>query len=207
MRVEPKITTTENRNTFIQKIGNLNPHNLFLYMSVFGSASIFAFLLIAFNLSFSADSRIEFPDAFLFSTGLLIIANLSISRTISYYLSENMHKMVIFLGITLMMGISFLLSQFVAWEQLYVQGVRISGIAFESYLYLLSGLHVLHLLGAMIYLGLLFFTYIRASIDPVKTLVMTTNPYQMVRLKMLVTCWNFLDIAWIIIFINFFFLL
>jgi cytochrome c oxidase subunit III len=207
MPVEHKTTTTENRKTFIQKIESLNPHHLFLIMSVSGSAFIFAFLLITFNLSYSADSQVEFPGAFIFSTGLIVIANLSINQTVRYYLRENMHKMVIFLGITLMMGISFLLSQIVAWEQLYEQGVRISGIAFESYLYLLSGLHVLHLLGAMVYLALMFFSYIRASVDPVKTLVMTTNPYQMIRLKMLVTCWNFLDIVWIIIFINFIFVL
>ena len=207
MRAEPKTSSAQKAKTFIQKMESMNPHHLFLYMSVMGSAFIFVFVLITFNISGASGIDIQFPPAFYVATLSLIIANLSIRRVIRHFLEENMHKIVVFIGITMMMNITFLLSQFVAWEQLYYQGVRISGDAFGSYIYLISALHVLHLLAAFVFLARQFFTYLRASSDAVKALMVTTNPYHLVKLKMLVTCWNFLDIVWIAIAINFFIVL
>ena len=111
------------------------------------------------------------------------------------------------MGFTLMMSISFLLSLLVAWEQLYAAGFRIAGSAFGSYAFMITGLFAFHILIAIFFLFSQFFAYVRATRDPVKQLILTTNPYQMVRLKMLVTCWNFLDIVWLAIAINFFIVL
>jgi len=207
MRIEQKTTRVEDRMNFIQKIEQLNPHHLFLYMSVLGSALIFACLLLAFNLSYIPEFKIYFPLAFIMSTVFLLVANLAVKKTVIHHNKENMHKVVVYSGIALMLGICYILTQFIAWQELYIQDVRMSGSAFGSYLFLISGLHVLHLVGGMIFLSITFFTYLKASVDPVKSLMLVTNPYQLVKLKMLVTCWNFLDIVWIAVMINFIILL
>ena len=203
MRLEQRTTTVEEKQTFIERIENLNPHHLFLYMSILGSAVVFVFLLLAFNLSYNPELSIELPMAFIASTIFLLIGNFAVRLSVAQHRKENMHKVVIYTGLAMMMGISYLLSQVVAWEQLYQQGIRISGTAFGSYVFLTSGLHVVHLLGGMTFLSFIFFSYIRASVDPVKALMLVTNPYQTVKLKMLVTCWNFLDIVWLAMMINF----
>lgn len=207
MRIEQTTSPVKEKISIIQRIEQLNPHLLFLYMSIMGSALIFACLLLAFNLSYVPEFTIDFPIAFIFSTLLLVAANVAVKQTIVPHKMENMHKVVVYTGIALMLGIGYLLAQIIAWEQLIHQDVKISGVAFGSYLFLISGLHLLHIIGGLVFLSFVFFNYLRASVDPIKSLVLVTNPYQMVKLKMLVTCWNFLDIVWIAIMINFIILL
>ena len=207
MAVEQKIKSSREKKTFLQRLESLNPHLLFIYLSIVGSGVIFLFLLVMFNISNSSAVDVSLPEAFLISTATLMASNITVRLSLRHFERENMHKMVITLGITLVLTILFLLSQVIGWEQLVRQGSVLSGKAFESYIFMISGLHFIHVLGATIFLSYLFISYIKASTDPVKALVTVTNPYERVKLKMLITCWNFLDIVWIVILINFLFTL
>ena len=192
------------KDSFLTGIEKMNPHLLFLCLTLSGSFLVFLFLLAGFNLSYFASSAdIYVPTAFYISTAFLAASSVLLMRIYNLFRDENMAAMAKTLGLTLILSLAFALSQVVGWTQLYLQQVYLKGASFGSYMYLITGIHLIHILGGMCYLYFMFFSYLSATTDPVKELIIVTNPYQLVKLKMLYYIWLFLDVVWLIIFINF----
>jgi cytochrome c oxidase subunit 3 len=61
---------------------------------------------------------------------------------------------IFWLSLTLLLGLSFLCGQWVAWRQLTAVGLDITSAPSSSFVYLLTGMHGVHLLGGI--LALLF---------------------------------------------------
>jgi len=60
--------------------------------------------------------------------------------------------------------------------------------------------------------GLAFLCYllvntIWVSKDPIRTLIMVTNPYEKIKLQIFVIYWQFLDMLWLVLFFYFLFAL
>lgn len=206
-----KITDQQNVSTF-EKIEKLHPHKMLLYLAIFGSSLIFVFMLIAFTATHSgavgAEGAREFrmPSAFVFSTLVLLFSSYFVSRFLRAYRNENMKKLRNLLGITLLLGFVFTLSQYWGWSQLELSGYSLIGMSSGAYLYVISGLHILHLV-----LGISFMTYqfvkiSRVANDPVKRLIMVTNPYDKIKLEMLSTYWHYTDLLWLGLFLYFLFI-
>jgi cytochrome c oxidase subunit 3 len=54
------------------------------------------------------------------------------------------------LMLTVLLGLGFLASQFLAWRQLVAQGIYVSSNPHSSFFYVLTGAHALHLLGGIL---------------------------------------------------------
>ena len=64
------------------------------------------------------------------------------------------------LGIALVLGFAFMISQYLGWVKLVGMGIYLVGNPSGSFLYVLTGLHLAHLLGGIIALAT---TTIKAS--------------------------------------------
>lgn len=61
---------------------------------------------------------------------------------------------------TLMLGIGFLIGQGFAWSMLYAQGIDIAMSGRQaSYLYLMTGLHAVHIIGGLGFIAFVYFTF------------------------------------------------
>ncbi len=60
------------------------------------------------------------------------------------------------LAITLLLGLSFVSGQYLAWRQLAAQGLYLATNPNSSFLYVFTGMHALHLLGGITVLVYLF---------------------------------------------------
>ncbi len=181
---------------------------MLLYLAILGSTLIFVFLIFSYTTSQArTDDFIifKFPKAFVVSLVLLLFSSFAISKVLPAFLADDMKTMKWYLGITLFLGISFTLSQYMGWYELKMSGIYFSGKAAGAYLYLISGLHVLHLGGGLVFLTLMYTQASRAAHDPVKALIMVTNPHERTRLEMLTTYWHFIDVVWILLFFYFLF--
>jgi cytochrome c oxidase subunit 3 len=69
--------------------------------------------------------------------------------------------------------------------------VRVDGNPSESFLFIIAGLHLLHLLGGII---ALIFVFIRAFRTRIKT-------YNATGLEIAATYWHFVDALWIYLFV------
>ena len=58
----------------------------------------------------------------------------------------------------------------------------------------------------MIMSGILFYKYMLVENDPVKTLIVTTNPVEKVKLEIYKVFWNFSVLSWTMIFLMFLFI-
>lgn len=195
----------------LEKIERLHPHKMLLYLAIFGSSLIFLFMLIAFTASNGHPAiqesgiQLSIPKAFIFSTLVLMISSYFVSRFMRAFEQENMKKLRNMLGITVVLGFVFTISQYWGWHQLEQAGHGLSGISSGAYLYIISGLHILHLVGAMFFMTHQFIRISSIAADPVKTLITVTNPYQKMKLGMLATYWHFMDFLWIGLFLYFLF--
>lgn len=183
---------------------------MLLYLAIFGSSIIFAFMLIAFTASYTAPGPDEpglvMPKAFVFSTLILLFSSYFVTQFLKLYQNEEMKKFRNYLGITIMLGLVFTLSQYWGWHQLDTTGNGLTGMSSGAYLYVISGLHILHLVGGIFFMTYQFIRISRVANDPVKSLIMVTNPYQKMKIQMLVTYWHFLDILWVGLFLYFLFM-
>jgi cytochrome c oxidase subunit III len=83
--------------------------------------------------------------------------------------------------------------QWVGFRQLYGNNIRVDGNPSESFLFIISGLHLLHILGGIIALIIVFFRAFRTRI----------KVYNATGLEIMATYWHFVDVLWIYLFVFF----
>jgi cytochrome c oxidase subunit 3 len=94
------------------------------------------------------------------------------------------------LPITLVLGLSFLAGQWMAWSQLARQGIFISSNPSSSFFYLLTGAHAIHLAGGVLALAYAAGTTILSqTLERRRMVVDVTSWY-----------WHFMAVLWIYIF-------
>ena len=123
----------------------------------------------------------------LFSSATLETARRNLKRLESGYVK--------WLLITGLLGVGFLTSQFLAWQQLRAQGVFLASNPHSSFFYLLTALHGLHLL-----VGLLALVYLllrtRQKRDDV-----VAEAKRHARAGAVGIYWHFMDGLWIYLFL------
>jgi len=100
------------------------------------------------------------------------------------------------LGVTALLGVLFAVLQGFGFYDLYSRGIQIIGEGSNpsaSFLGVITGLHVVHVLGGVIALLIIF---IRAYSTRIKN-------YNSMPLEILSVYWHFVDILWIYLFIFF----
>jgi cytochrome c oxidase subunit III len=97
------------------------------------------------------------------------------------------------IGMTLLLGIAFIVLQWLGFQQLWEQRITFKGSGAGQFLYVIFGLHGLHLIGGIIALTVLF---IKAFVGKVKL-------YSSVPVDVLATYWHFVDLLWIYLLVFF----
>ncbi len=208
MREQDKNTKTYRHENALAKLEKIHPHLMLIYLTIIGSSLIFLFIILAYTIN-KADSgfflNIQFPKSFSVSLVVLLISSFSLSKAIPAYENGNIDVLKKSLGITLILGVLFTICQYIGWYELNKAGVYLTGEASGAYLYVISGMHALHLAFGIAFLSTTYFKVMGISKDPVRTLIMETNPYHKIKLKMLSVYWHYLDVMWVFLFFYFLF--
>jgi len=94
------------------------------------------------------------------------------------------------LGSTLLMGMGFLVGQYVAWRVLADRGFYLATSASSSFVYLLTGMHAIHLAGGVIALGYASLTALLHRPVEARRIVVDIAAWY----------WHFMALLWIYIF-------
>ncbi|MEO0472009.1 MAG: cytochrome c oxidase subunit 3 [Bacteroidota bacterium] len=138
---------------------------------------LFGTLTLAFLVSARKGVELDLPWIFYGNTIFLLISSLMIHRSMQSEGEIRRRQMMISLG----MGLLFLIGQAFAWFLLIQSGMYFTGSGREaSYVYLLSGLHGLHILAG---LAFMLYVYQKRAFGH--------------RLEMAVFFWHFLGILWL----------
>ncbi|MEJ8802025.1 cytochrome c oxidase subunit 3 [Pontibacter sp. H249] len=180
------------------KMERMHPIRVLLFLSMIGIGVLFFILVVAFARTGGFQSQnFELPKFFSVSTVLLLFSSYTISKIPRLYRKDKLNRMTRYLGITLVLGLLFIVAQLLGWNEMSRSGVYFSGKASGTYLYLISALHILHLLGGIIFLSFLFFKTAHVAADGVRSLIFIRDPYRRLQLTMLRSYWNFMDFLWL----------
>jgi len=146
------------------------------------------------------------PVFFTISTGVILISSVTMFLGVKAYKKREMPRFRMLITLTLLLGILFGVLQYAGFYQLYHQAqatqlngvtetttVRLDGNPSGSFLFIIAGLHLAHLLGGIIALLIVFF---RAFRTRVKT-------YSATGLEIAATYWHFVDVLWLYLFVFF----
>jgi cytochrome c oxidase subunit 3 len=133
----------------------------------------------------------------------LLISSYPASRLRFLFETERYGRLIRALTSTLFFGILFGILQLCGWSDMQAnldpQVVRRQ----SEFMYVLSGLHLVHLL-AVVGVTVYYTVYYSKKLsNPIHRLVVGTNPFEGLRLSMLSQVWLFLHIVWAVIFTAF----
>ncbi|MCU0392054.1 MAG: cytochrome c oxidase subunit 3 [Thermoflexibacter sp.] len=198
-----KKTSVHEDIPLFKQLEKQHPFLLMLYFAMVGSGMLFLFLLVGFTKSLIKvdENLLLLPKAFVISTLLILLSSYFVQKAWQNFLTDEAKSLRQNLLYLLILGFCFSISQVWGWSDLTKQGIGFSGKAAGSYLYVLTGLHILHLLGGLAFVIAQIANYNKACNDGVQALIMFSNKYEKMKMKMLKDYWHFLDVLWIIIFL------
>jgi cytochrome c oxidase subunit 3 len=183
-----------------------HPYSIMVYFLLAGLTMLFAALSAAYVYTRvqSSAAPIKIPWIFLFNTAVLYASNWSLKKAKSYYVADDTKGYQIALWGTLILTLLFMALQFVGWKMLLVDNPdTFKGGNMSAYVYAISILHFLHIIGGLPFFIIFLITaYIRMK-EPVSVLVYFSDPLKRLRLNLLLLYWHFLDYLWIYLIVFF----
>ncbi|MBO2010971.1 heme-copper oxidase subunit III [Hymenobacter negativus] len=195
------------------RIERLSPLLLAGYLAILAIAIMFIMLVVAYvftRLRSGVPTGLHpLPRYFSLSTIVLLLSSYTMAQAPRLYAADDLRTLVRCLGATLLLGCVFAGLQMLGWYELTRNGVPFQGDTSSSsgqFIYLISALHVAHLLGGVLLLLALLLRVSHADRDAVRALVFIRNPYHRRQLQLLGTYWHFIDVLWVALFAVFLFL-
>jgi cytochrome c oxidase subunit 3 len=98
---------------------------------------------------------------------------------------------------------AFMATQVFAWMELWTGGIEVNSTPAGSFLYVISGAHLVHALGGVITLIVFTILAFRKYKTPDDTLAENVNTTKQVGVELVATYWHFVDILWVYLFLFF----
>jgi cytochrome c oxidase subunit 3 len=135
----------------------------------------------------------------------LLLSSYTISGAVNAFKEDSFIRLKIALSGTLFLGLLFTISQYAGWKEMIDHGFFIQSNVGVAYLYVITGMHFLHLTLGLLYLGSLNLTVYTKSKNIASSLLYLTDSYQLTRLELLAIYWHFVDFLWVMLFFMFLF--
>ena len=135
----------------------MNPKKFGLWLFLTTVVMVFASLTSAYIVRRAeGDWKIfELPSLLYWTSIAMVISSITMHMAYLNAKKDNKEMVRTLLTITGLLGIAFLIGQFYGWVQLVSSKIYFVGNPSESFVYVLSGLHGLHLISGVIFLALL----------------------------------------------------
>lgn len=210
MNFDKKNKVGSSKDSAFSRIEKIPPFEMMLYLALTGVGVLFLMLVVAFLQTRSYDTgfvQLKLPKYFSLSTILILLSSYTISKAPRFYKKDNLKKLKKSLVYTMLLGLGFVVVQVISWYEISISGISFKGLAGGTYIYLISALHAVHLLGGFLFLSFLYFKTQHAASDPIRMLLYIRNPYVRQQIKILHTYWHFMDALWVFLFLVFVFTL
>lgn len=186
------MTTVSNQRS------RIHPHKFTLWVAMGSIVMMFAGLTSAYIVRRNQANWLEFslPAVFWYSTAVILLSSLTMHLALKAFKAREMQRYRQFITVTAILGVLFAALQFWGFTYLGAHGVKLIGEGSNpaaSFLAIITGLHVLHVLGGVIAVLVIF---IRAFSARLKS-------YNSVPIEIVSTYWHFVDILWIYLFVFF----
>jgi cytochrome c oxidase subunit 3 len=178
-----------------QQQKRMHPHKFTMWVAIGSIVMMFAGLTSAFIVKSNQVGwrTITMPKVFWVSTAVIIISSVTLQMALRSFKQREMSQYRTLIGVTLLLGVSFVVLQGFGFQQLWEQKITFRGSGAGQFLYVIFGLHGIHVIGGVIALSIMF---IKAFVGKVKL-------YSSVPVEVMATYWHFVDLLWLYLLIFF----
>jgi cytochrome c oxidase subunit III len=176
----------------------IHPHKFQMWIAIASIIMAFAGLTSAYIIKMNQSGwRIyDLPTIFVISTVVILASSGTMFLAVQNFKARKWANYRLFVTVTAALGVLFAVLQIIGFTQVEHGGIKLTGkgsSASGSFLLVIAGLHILHVLGGVIALIVQFFrAFSRAS-----------RTYSAVPIEVTATYWHFVDILWIYLMLFF----
>ena len=183
------VATTD--GTMMAGRNKIHPHKFALYVACASIIMLFTAFTSAYIVRQAAGNWLEFrlPDLFFVNTGVILLSSLALQGSYWSFKRDKKEGYRGLLTLAFLLGITFLVLQFKAWQALTGIGVMLDGNPSGSFIYLISGVHAGHILGGI---AAITMALIHAFMLPVKA-----TPRRTLRFELVLIYWHFVGFLWL----------
>lgn len=176
----------------------IHPHKFIMWIVMGSVMMMFAGFTSAYVVKRSQSNWLEFtiPAIFWYSTAIILLSSLTIHLAGKAFKARNMRRYKTLITITAILGLAFIVMQIKGFGFLEDHGVKLFGSNSNpagSFLGVITGVHMLHVLGGVIALVVMLFKAYSAR----------RKNYSSISIEVASTYWHFVDGLWIYLFIFF----
>ncbi|ULC59407.1 heme-copper oxidase subunit III [Flaviramulus sp. BrNp1-15] len=184
-----------------QEEKNSRAKKMMLWFGIISLIMSFAGWTSAFVVSSSRPDWLKdfvLPNAFIISTVVIVLSSVSFILAKQALKKGNNKATSLWLFITLILGVVFILNQFSGFQQIIDLGYNFTGPTSNvtmSYIYLIAVVHILHVVVGLICLLVVIYNHFKQKYNATK----------MLGFELAATFWHFIDILWVYLFLFLYF--
>lgn len=178
-----------------QQKNKIHPHKFALWVGIGSIIMMFAGLTSAYIVKSSQANWVEVQTPVLFwvSTAVLLLSSITVQAALRAIKQKEMQQYRSWLLATLVLGIVFVVLQWFGFQWLWQRGVRFEGAGAGQFLYIIFGLHAIHVIGGIVALIVILS----------RQYLGRTRNYNATPADVFSTYWHFVDILWIYLLVFF----
>src|SRR6478736_5354893 len=140
----------------------LHPHKFTLWVAIGSIVMMFAALTSAYIVKKNQANWLEFdlPRIFWYSTITILLSSVTIHLSMKAFKAREMARYRTMITVTAILGILFIVMQWLGFQDLEARNIALTGPrsnSAASFLLVITGLHMVHVLGGVIALLVIFF--------------------------------------------------
>lgn len=176
----------------------IHPHKFALWVAMGSITMMFAAFTSAYIVKRSQSNWLlfELPVLFWYSTGAILLSSITMQFALAAFRNRAVGFYKILITLTTFLGLAFAVLQCFGFATLQYHGIILLGYNSNpaaSFLAIITGVHILHVLGGVVALSVIFCRAYSRSI----------KHYNPTPIEIASTYWHFVDFLWVYLFIFF----
>lgn len=177
------------------RTNSFHPLKFAMWLGIAAIIMLFAALTSAYIVSEGQGKlgHLSLPKIFWFNTAVILASSAAMQWTVSAFKKYNRNMYRTGLAATFLLGVTFLIGQYIGWWQMPSLKEGFSKVVASDYVFVISSVHAAHIAGGLL---IMLVTLAKSFFQPF-------NPNKLVNVQIMATYWHFVDVLWIYLFIFF----
>jgi len=176
-----------------QKQRTMNPKKFAMWLFIGSVVMLFAAFTSGYIVRRAEGNWVYFDLPVQFTISTIVIALSSITMHWAYLSAkkDDLGIVKLMVSITFVLGVIFLILQFLGWGEMVASQIHLVGNPSGSFVYILTLVHGVHLVSAIVFLAIVLVSALRFKI----------HSKNLNQLEMCTTYWHFLGGLWLYLFV------
>lgn len=173
----------------VRQPNKIHPHKFTMWVAIGSIVMMFAGLTSAYIVKRNQANwtTFELPVEFWYSTFAIVASSVTLHLGLKSFRIREMKRYRMFASLTLALGLLFVALQVMGFSELWRKGFTLQANVSFSFLYVIVGLHAIHVIGGIIALAVM----------SLKAFSRKVRNYSTVPVEIVSTYWHFVDLLWV----------